>query len=170
MFDLIFPVDSDLFLPVEVADIGDFSEAGLAWEVGEEIQLMDLDCDQGLHFDTVNLGLATLQTHDSEIVRQDVVSGFFLWVEVGLLLLSSSFGEGLVDAPGPDDLDTEEGNLGFSLIDPLSQVQSSAITLPLDEFDIFGALAALLSDGLHHRFLEGSEPKLDLTLAFHCFD
>jgi hypothetical protein len=83
---------------------------------------MDLDCDQGLDLDTVQLGSRGLETHNSQIISQDVISRFSLWVEIGLLLLSGGLGQGLIDTSGPKNLDTKEGDLGLLGIDPILEV------------------------------------------------
>jgi hypothetical protein len=68
MFKFISPIDTDLLLPVEISNIGDFSETWLAGKIVEEIELMDLDCNQGLNFGTDKFGLTTLETHNTEMV------------------------------------------------------------------------------------------------------
>jgi len=69
MFSFFHPVDSDLSLPVEVINIRDLGQI-----LREEVQVMDLDGNQGLDLDTVELGSTLLETHNTQIILQDEVS------------------------------------------------------------------------------------------------
>lgn len=85
-------------------------------------------------------------------------------------MLASGLGQSLIDTSGPHNLDTKKSNLGLIGIDPFFEVDSNTITETFDVFGLFGALSAQLSDGLHHGFLELSEPKFDLVFALDGLD
>ena len=85
-------------------------------------------------------------------------------------MFTGGLGKSFIDTSGPEDLDTKKSNLGFGLTDPLSKILTSSIWGSLDQFCVFSTFSTFLSDGLHHLFLNRSEPKLDLTLALNWLD
>lgn len=149
---LRFPVESGLFLPFKVVHI-------LTFELHGEISLMHVDRHQCLHLGSINLGSVVLETHGGQELHHGL-NVLSLLLEGGFFVLSSSV-EGLGKLLGPDDLNSDQGDLGAVSLDEVSELHVEASS---------AGGSTNISHGVLHVLLELEKPSLDISLTLGVID
>jgi hypothetical protein len=68
MINFIPPVDPNLFLPLEITNVRNFTESLLTRKIKEQVHLMYLDGNEGLDLGSNQLSLFSFKTHYSKII------------------------------------------------------------------------------------------------------
>lgn len=99
------PFDSCVLSPIEVSDFLDLLLFNCFLDFLVKIELMDMDCDQCLDFDSLKVRLDVFKTHLSKTLHDSF--DFFEFFGKFLLFLSRSFFKTFFDYLSPNDLDTQ---------------------------------------------------------------
>jgi len=119
------------------------------------ITLIDLNGHESFNFGTLKFAESLIQAHHGKLLHDSIIIFLFL-VQVRDLVNFLALGESLLETGSPQELDTEQGDLGLIAINKFTEWHGEAV---------LSSRLTNLSNRLLHFFFKLVKPVFNLTFS-----